>query len=273
MALDCVPITFGSPRSVSMDVDWFRVTSAQFEPDLDLPRHTHDRATVAVVLRGSMEELVGTRSHDCPRATVLMEPAGEPHGNRFEGAGAAVVIVQPDPAAGDVLDPFVPMLARAGHARDARVAVLATTLARELHAPDDLTPLAVTGLVLELLARTARLADPPRRGRRPPSWLVAARDQLHDRFAEPLRVSEVAAAAGVHPVHLTREFRAAYGVTVSEYVRGLRVDWAAHRLATSGEPIAQIATRAGFTDQSHLTRAMRDRHGLTPLEWRSLSQG
>ena len=50
--------------------------------------------------------------------------------------------------------------------------------------------------------------------------------------------------------------------------RGLRVDWAANRLATTDEPIAQIADRAGFNDQSHLTRSMRARLGATPLEWR-----
>jgi AraC family transcriptional regulator len=141
-----------------------------------------------------------------------------------------------------------------------------------MRTPDDLTPLSVSGLVLELLARAARLAA-PRPGRRPPAWLPMVRDLLHDRFTEPLRVSDLAGVAGVHPVHLSRAFRAEYGLAVSAYLRALRVDWAAHRLRTTDESIAQVADDAGFADQSHLTRAMRARYGMTPMEWRRNARG
>jgi AraC family transcriptional regulator len=99
------------------------------------------------------------------------------------------------------------------------------------------------------------------------------RDLLHDRFTEPLRVSDLAGVAGVHPVHLSRAFRAEYGLAVSAYLRALRVDWAAHRLRTTDESIAQVADDAGFADQSHLTRAMRARYGMTPMEWRRNARG
>jgi AraC family transcriptional regulator len=265
---DSVPVTFGSPRALVTEVDGFVVSDLRFEAGLDLPRHTHDRATVAVLLAGSMEQRDGSgRSTDCRGGSVLVEPAGDLHANRFDSAGACVLVVQPDPGGREILAPFLPVLERRTHLHDIEVAALARRLTYEMRTPDDLTPLSVTGLVLELLARAARLAA-PRVGRRPPPWLATARELLHDRFDEPLRVGEVAAAAGVHPVHLARVFRAYYGLSVSAYLRGLRVDWAAQRLATTDEPIAQIADRAGFNDQSHLTRSMQARLGATPLEWR-----
>jgi AraC family transcriptional regulator len=270
---DSLPLTFGSPRALVTEVDGFVVSDLRFEADLDLPRHTHDRATVAVLLAGSMVQRDGSgHSTDCREGSVLVEPAGDLHANRFDGAGACVLVVQPDPGGREMLTPFLPVLERRAHLQDIDVAALARRLTHEMRAPDDLTPLSVTGLVLELLARAARLAG-PRVGGRPPPWLAATRELLQDRFSEPLRVGEVAAAAGVHPVHLARVFRAHYGMPVSAYLRGLRVDWAANRLATTDEPIAQIADLAGFNDQSHLTRSMRARLGATPLEWRQSARG
>jgi AraC family transcriptional regulator len=268
MPVESVPVTFGSPNARVTDVEGFRVSDIRFAADLDLPLHTHDRATVAVLLRGAMVQRGDAgRSSDCRAATVLVEPAGEPHGNHFQAGGARVLSVQPDPADREVLGPFLPLLTGGAHLRDPGVAALATRVTQEMHAPDDLTPLSVCGLVLELLARAARLAA-PRLGRRPPTWLTEVRELMNDRFTEPLQIRDLAAVAGVHPVHLSRAFRAEYGVPVSVYLRDLRLDWAARRLDTTNEPIAQIADHAGFTDQSHLTRAMRSRYGMTPMQRR-----
>jgi AraC family transcriptional regulator len=265
-----VPVTLGSSRSRGVDVDGFLVTRVSFPPLLRLPMHTHERATVAVILRGSFDGLMRYTSRPCPAATVLTEPPGELHGNLFEQAGAEVLTVQPDPARQELLEPFAGLLGEVNHLRDTAVAAVAGRAAGELGAPDDVTPFAVEGLILELLALTARLRRGPVIGteRRPPRWLGQARALLHDRYSEHLTVAEVAAAVGVHPVHLTRVFRRHYGTPVGAYLRGLRLDWAAGRLAAADLSIAQIALQAGFYDQSHFTRAFKCRFGLTPLAYR-----
>ena len=152
-----VPVTLGSNWSRGADVDGFRVTWVRFPPLLRLPLHTHDRATVAVILNGSFDGLMRSSSHPCPAASVLTEPPGEPHGNLFERAGADVLTVQPDPARLELLEPFAGVLGEVNHVRDLVVTALARRVARELQAPDDVTPFAIEGLILELLALTARL--------------------------------------------------------------------------------------------------------------------
>jgi len=265
-----VPVTLGSSRSRGVDVDGFLVTWVSFPPLLRLPLHTHERATVAVILTGSFDGLMRQASRPCPAATVLTEPAGELHGNLFERAGAEVLTIQPDPARLELLEPFAGVLGEVNHMRDLVVAAVARRAAGELGAPDDVTPFAVEGLILELLALIARLRNGPAMGieRRPPRWLGQARALLHDRSAERLTVAEVAAAVGVHPVHLARVFRLHYGMPVGAYLRGLRLDWAAGRLTASDQSIAQIALLAGFYDQSHFSRAFRHRFGLTPRAYR-----
>jgi hypothetical protein len=182
MAARCVPITLGSSRSRSVDVGGFLVTRVRFPPLLKLPLHTHERATVAVILRGSFDGLMRSTSHPCPAATVLTEPAGELHGNLFERAGAEVLTVQPDPARLQLLEPLSGVLGEVNHIRDLTIAAVARRAAGELLAPDDVAPLAVEGLILELLALTARSRAASGVGieRRRPGWLEEARSLLHE---------------------------------------------------------------------------------------------
>ena len=59
---------------------------------------------------------------------------------------------------------------------------------------------------------------------------------------------------------------------VGSYARQLRLTWAAARLTSSDDGIAQIALQAGFFDQSHFTRAFGRHFGLTPLAYRNAAQ-
>jgi AraC family transcriptional regulator len=275
MAAADVPITLGSSESRCADVDGLLVTWVRFPPLAKLPLHTHERATVAVILNGSFDGLMRHASHPCPASTVLTEPPGEPHGNLFERAGADVLTVQPDPDRLELLEPFAGVLREVNHMRDLGVASVARRAASELRIPDSVAPFAVEGLVLEMLALAARLRNADAIGveRRAPRWLSQARELMHDRYRDPLRLAEVADAVGVHPVHLARVFRLRYGTPVGSYVRGLRLTWAAARLADSQDTIAQIALEAGFFDQSHFTRTFRRHFGITPQAYRQAQRG
>jgi AraC family transcriptional regulator len=81
-------------------------------------------------------------------------------------------------------------------------------------------------------------------------------------------LSELASEVGVNAAHLARVFRARYGTSVGEYGRRLRLDWAAGEIARDDRPIAEIATEAGFADQSHFTRLFRRHVGTTPARFR-----
>lgn len=147
------------------------------------------------------------------------------------------------------------------------MSALARRIAVELRAQDLGWSLATEGLVLQLIAGTSRDAA---RGARLP-WLRNARDLLHEGVPEiPGSLTELAGAVGVHPAHLARCFRREYGQTVGEYARALRLEWAAEQLALDDAPLAEIALRAGFADQSHFTRAFRQHAGITPGRYREL---
>jgi len=89
------------------------------------------------------------------------------------------------------------------------------------------------------------------------------RDLLHDRFADDLSADDLAREVGLSRFQVSRQFRAAYGLPPSAYLRQLRLHQARRRLA-AGESIATVAPSTGFADQSHLTRWFRRTYGITP---------
>ena len=264
-----VPVTMGSTRSRGIEATGLHARLVWFPGRLCLPPHCHERPTIAVVVSGSFLARCAGGDHSCPTGTLIIEPAGEDHGNLFERAGAQVLVVQPDPTQVERLEPFVGPLQQPGRFRDPIATSIARRAAVELRSADALTHFAVEGLALELLARTARtIHQSTGAGRRPPRWVRQAHDLLHDRFRDSLQIQDLAEQLGVHPVHLTRTFRNHYGTSVGNYVRALRLEWAASQLAHSHDSIADIARQSGFFDQSHLTRLFRAHYGITPHRYR-----
>ncbi len=145
--------------------------------------------------------------------------------------------------------------------------MLGTRLYEEFRQPDELSPLAIEGLMLELLAECSRQASRTR-DRQPPRWLLTVGELVRARFCEPLTLGTVAEAVGVHPAHLARVFRRFHGCTLGDHVRRLRVEFARRRLATSDAPLADIAMAAGFSDQSHFSNTFRRHTGLSPAAFR-----
>ena len=246
----------------------FLVSDLRFAPDAWLPPHVHDRASLAVMLEGSFDLGITGRVLACESGSVAAEPVEERHSNRVGRGGAHVLALQPEPGAANRLGPCAALFDQVGYARHSPAAVLAWKLVRELRAPDNMTLLAAEGLALEMVAVALREDRALRLGRLAPAWLTRVRDCLHGRFLDPPSIAELAHDANVHPDYLARAFRIWFGHPIGQYMRRLRLDWAAQRLAATSLSIVQIALDAGFADQSHFTRAFKRYIGVAPGDYR-----
>lgn len=132
---------------------------------------------------------------------------------------------------------------------------------------DAAAPLAIEGLLLELVASASRMRDQNGSAGRP-RWLDDARDRIHVELAARPSLTGLAQSVGVHPVTLARAFRRAFGCTVGEYVRRLRIERATRLLADTDLPLAKIALTEGFSDQSHFSNLFRRHTGLSPFQFR-----
>ncbi|QNP75253.1 DJ-1/PfpI family protein [Streptomyces roseirectus] len=88
-----------------------------------------------------------------------------------------------------------------------------------------------------------------------------------------LRITTLAARAGVSERHLTRLFLAHTGQTPARYVRLARTEAAARLLTSSRLSLAQTAARCGFTSAETLRQAFVALYGVTPSHYRATQTG
>jgi AraC family transcriptional regulator len=229
------------------------VEAFDIPPGTRFRRHEHGSVHVCAVLAGGFVEREPSGWRDVAPGTFRVSGAAR-HDCDFGPAGARCLVLDLDDAAPlAVTAPrFLPV--------DGWLGRLARRLDAAASAPDFARSFDVPGLTAEFLAQIAR-----RLGGRtapPPPWLGRVRELLHDT-AGAVPVAVLAREAGVHRVHLARTFRDHCGVPITEYARQLRLQ-AARRLLADDLPLAGVAARAGFADQSHLTRVMHEAWGTTP---------
>jgi AraC family transcriptional regulator len=96
----------------------------------------------------------------------------------------------------------------------------------------------------------------------------AAVRYIHEHFAEPCTLDELATIAGLSRYHFARLFRTVAGAPPNQYVLHTRLLAAARLLETTGTPIARIALDVGFNDLSHFNASFKAALGRTPSAWR-----
>ncbi|MCT2587131.1 helix-turn-helix transcriptional regulator [Actinophytocola gossypii] len=98
--------------------------------------------------------------------------------------------------------------------------------------------------------------------------LRRARDLMDARYAEPLDLDALAAAAGFSRYHFAREFRAAFGETPGGYLTRRRVERAKDLLASANLTVTEICVVVGFSSLGSFSRRFRELVGCAPSEYR-----
>lgn len=181
-----------------------------------------------------------------------------------------VLLVAPDMLAtpgpqGGTIPPGEPPRFRSPVAHDpllaARLHALFAELARGLTALDALARFREA--LAQLAARHLAAGPPAEAARRVHPGAARAHAYLREHFADPISLDTLVRVSRLSRFYLLRVFRREYGVTPHEYQRHLRLARAC-RLLAAGSPPTRTAYEAGFSDQSHLTRLLKELTGLTP---------
>jgi AraC family transcriptional regulator len=265
---------FGGLRAQA-DAGGFALAHRRADTVEEVRTHTHETAHFILLLDGPYVSSAKGAPDVCTRPTLVYNPPGTTHRDRFHAVNGRFsgrfFSLSVDAERMDSIAAQVPLAEAAVCLADPHALALAGRLARECRAWDAASPLVAEGLALELMAQVARRASPLPAAA--PPWLRRARELLRDRCAGPVSVAEVAGECGVHPVHLARMFRRFFACTPGEYLRRCRTERAAALLRDTRVGLSEVALRAGFADQSQMTRHFGRAHGVTPAAYRRLLRG
>lgn len=93
---------------------------------------------------------------------------------------------------------------------------------------------------------------------------------IDHHFREPLSLKSLADQVHLAPNYLSELFQRTTGMAFSTYLQDMRLRFALSLLQSSSISITEICYTAGFSNQSHFTRAFRKKFGISPRESRRL---
>jgi AraC family transcriptional regulator len=267
---------------------WVGLEAARYRaaPDSELnsPALTHHRL---VLVTQPSEELdlmyEGVKRHMPPPAgSILVVPAGCPSRWRWSGPNDALhIFLEPGLVARVAAETFdldparltVPPLDGLDlpHLRAAMGPVDAELTAGGAGgrlAAESLANVLAVHLIRHVLAPRR----PPRRrdGALPRRALHAVVEYIREHLDAGPTLEQMAAVARLSPYHFARQFKAATGLPPHQYVIARRVE-RAKQLLHGGDDfsLAQVAARAGFSDQSQFSHHFKQHVGVTPGQFRT----
>lgn len=90
-------------------------------------------------------------------------------------------------------------------------------------------------------------------------------ENIHDSNLSP---DMLASALGMSRTKLYRDIKGIDGQSLSDYVRNIRLEKAAHLLVNSNMNIQEIMNEVGFVNSSHFTKIFKLKFDMTPTEYK-----
>lgn len=100
-----------------------------------------------------------------------------------------------------------------------------------------------------------------------PWQLRRATEFMRRHMAHPITTKKVAASIELSDSHFRRAFKSSTGVTPHRYLLSVRIGEAQKLLKEGAVPMSEIASVAGFGDQSHFSRTFQKVIGVSPRTW------
>ena len=248
----------------SADLGCARLIDVSYRGGLHQPEHAHARASITVVLFGSIQERSSAGHAVAGPMAVLLKPVGAVHADRFGPDEVRTIALDLGPA----LAAAWGLGENAGPARVRTDAPLLAAAVLRLRSNIDGSEPQLSN-ALTHIRDEMRLLSPSDHAGHPPNWIRAVRDELAQPDAPS--VEALARKWGMHPVSLARAYRRCFGRAPAAHARGARALLAAARIMGSALPLARIAFDLGYADQSHMTRELSALLGWTPGRLRALA--
>lgn len=99
-------------------------------------------------------------------------------------------------------------------------------------------------------------------------WIRQMLDYIHQHYAEPLTVEQIATSAGISKRECYRCFRKIIGKSPIEYLIKFRLATALYKMSRTDEALESISRSCGFESASYFNRCFKKYYGVSPTQYR-----
>jgi AraC family transcriptional regulator len=242
-------------------LDGMRICETLMPPGLQLADHAHAAGQICFVLEGEYLEKTREGAHRLRPGLLQFRAPAERHSNQFPtDSEVLALLISIDPKRWLRINSRRPITA------DGLLGECAFEIRHELRQLDDAGRAALEGWAILSLAQLAHRTGNATGSE--PVWLAEADALIKQHADEPISLSVLASAVGVHRGTLAAAFRKFRNTSVGESIRQERVRHVMRALVSTKVPLCEIAIQCGFNDQAHMGRVFRNIIGISPGVYR-----
>lgn len=256
--------------------DWHHLAIILFLPGRPVRLHTHDFPEIFWIERGAAEHHINGETKRLRVGDfVFIRPHDQHYLQAADASGFTLVNLAYHPRLrADLLKrfpaEFEPLLAPGGPL-PVRIELSASSMSALRLELEPLSRSANSRLALErFFLGLPALARPPEAAHLPPmpEWLRRACEEVQRPEVFARGAPGLVLVAGRSAEHVARTVRQVFGVTPSDYVNRVRLEYAARQLRVTTRPIADIALDCGINNLSHFFALFRQAFHQTPRAYR-----
>jgi AraC family transcriptional regulator, dual regulator of chb operon len=105
-----------------------------------------------------------------------------------------------------------------------------------------------------------------------PQWIIKLREEMEEKENFSSGIKRMYELSGRSAEHLSRIFKKYFDETPTDFIRHLRLNYAANMLTNSDEEITSIAMDSGFENLSHFYHLFKKQFKTSPKEFRTKYQ-
>jgi AraC-like DNA-binding protein len=95
---------------------------------------------------------------------------------------------------------------------------------------------------------------------------------IQSRYSRGIDVGELARKANISASHLRHLFKVETGLTLTQYVKLIRMQKAEQLLLSTFLSVKEIMNRVGINNESYFSREFKRTFGLAPLQYRNSAE-
>ena len=221
-------------------------------------QHSHPWLHLSIVQRGQYERTLGRSASHYRSGDVTLLTTDERHADSYLPGTKCLHLVIPSSFEARLmrdftwrgrapLDPIHPINA-----------AFSVSLYREFKNAADDSTFVLESILLDLVSRELGIAA--ERSRLRPPWLRILLEYLDDMYEHQWSLTTLARELDVHPVYLCRGFSEHFGITLGQYVRGLRI--------LRGWQLLSVGHGGNISEPLEIS--LRYRHGDMPVTLRNM---
>ena len=92
-------------------------------------------------------------------------------------------------------------------------------------------------------------------------------EYIGEHYSEELTIPQLSRLCFFSEYHFMRFFKKYIGVSCLEYIKNLRLEKAASRLAQGGQSVLDVSMSCGFSNLSYFYREFKKKYGMTPKQF------